>query len=236
MPDSGSTSFIPKHNSFRAERGGPVKHVFFGTIIIRVVFLATLLASAGVFFYERQVRGELMAEISRFQAEAGSFEVDTQRLTEIVAFDERLRQAEILREQSVSTRALLTALERSTIRSVQINSLELTREEAGEIELTADLNTDSFNSVIFQRSILNESAVLQAAQVRDVKVSFANETDGTNAGQNVGNEGVTFSASIIIDPAAIPALVETTVGAPTPTALPNDEESAEIFNQSAPTE
>jgi hypothetical protein len=215
MPSSNNSSFIPKHSPNRPERKNSPRQVFIGTIIVRVVFFATLLAAFGTFVYDRKVQADLGAEIERFRIAAVTFDEDAAKLAEIVAFDARLAQANTLRSQAVSTVTLLRSIERATAESVQIVNLEVTRESPETLLLAAEVQTDTFDSTIFQRSVLNESEVLGAAVIEDVQVSLetlARDEAGETSELVEDTKGVTFVAMIEIDPASIPALAEANDG------------------------
>ena len=201
MPGSSSTSFIPKHTPNKPERRSSPRQVFFGTLLVRILFISVLVAALGVFLYLRKLDNELRVEVDNFTNVASSYEADREKLNAILAMDERLVLASKLLKQSVSMNSLLTALERSVIGTVQLSSFSFTQPDAEMLSLSVSVKTDSFDSTIFQRSIFEESEVLGTAEIENVAVVIPGETDQ-------GIEGsVTFNASIEIDPSLIPAVV-----------------------------
>jgi hypothetical protein len=223
MPGSQNTSFIPKHTPSQTERKNSPRQLFIGTLIVRVGFFAVLIASIGVFAYERRLEKQLGQEVSNFNQAASSFEVDEAKLQAVVSMDKRLIQANNRLKSSVSIVALLRALEVSTIETVQIKSLELTRENDATILLAAEIDTDTFDSVIFQRAVLEGSEVLGAAEIQDVTIQNLGPIDDT---RDISDSvGISFNAEIAIAPKTIaPQLTQDQVfttpsSAPAPAAV-----------------
>jgi hypothetical protein len=203
MPGSSSTSFIPKHTPNKPERRSSPRQVFFGTLLVRILFISVLIAALGVFLYLRKLDNELRVEIDNFTNVASSYEADKEKLNAILLMDERLVLANKLLKQSVSLNALLSALERSVIGTVQLSSFAFVQLDPDTLNLSVSVQTDSFDSTIFQRSIFEENEVLGMAEIEDVAVFIPTESD-------LGREeGVTFNTFIEIDPALIPAVVIT---------------------------
>ncbi len=198
MPGSPNTSFIPKHSSSKTERRSTPRQLFFGTILVRVLFVAVLVAAAGVYFYERKLAGDLNEAVTKFNSEASFFESDEAKLQEVLSFDKRLKQAQILLDGGVSVLSLLEAIENSTIETVQFTNLDYTREspEEDSISIAANIRTNSFDSTLFQRKVFYESSVLGRAQIEDVTIVNVPEE---RAGQEELS-GIEFSAVIKIDP------------------------------------
>jgi hypothetical protein len=201
MPGSSSTSFIPKHTPNKPERRSSPRQVFFGTLLVRILFISVLVAALGVFLYLRKLDNELRVEVDNFTNVASSYEADKEKLNAILAMDERLVLASKLLKQSVSMNSLLTALERSVIGTVQLSSFSFAQLDLETLNLSVTVKTDSFDSTIFQRSIFEESEVLGTAKIENVAVFIPTESEQGK------EEGVTFNASIEIDPALIPAVV-----------------------------
>jgi hypothetical protein len=215
MPGSANTSFIPKHTPNKPERKNAPRQLYIGTLLVRVLFTAVLIAAITAFIYERQLSGQLAAEIQNFNSVASRYEADEERVQSILSMDLRLLQASELLSSSVSIASLFTAIERSVIGTVQITSLDITHETKEEILLAATIVTDSFDSTMFQRSIFEQSAVLQHVEIADVQIAGLDE-----AGSVPPQESISFSASITIDPKDIATLVVSESNFQTPPTAP----------------
>lgn len=201
MPGSQNSSFIPKHTPTKAERKKTPRQLFIGTLIVRILFFAVLIASVGAFAYERRLSNQLDIEIAAFKAAVGSYEADEVRLQEVLNTDKRLAQAADKLSTSISALALLRAFESATINTVQISSLNLIRTIDEGIKVEAEILTDSFDSVLFQRSILQENEVLKNVALSDVTVTTI-QPDDIESGDV--RSGITFTAEINVEPEVIP--------------------------------
>lgn len=209
MPGSQNTSFIPKQNAARVERKNTPRQLFIGTILVRVLFFAVLIASVGAFAYDRRVQGQLAAEVTAFKNATGSFEADEQRLQTVLSIDRRLVQANQRIRNSASVLTVLTALEAATVQSAQIESLTITREDETTILAEATVKTDSFDSVLFQRNILESNEVLKGVALQDV--SIINDAEAEE-GASVGTvEAISFRAEFAINQSSIPVVPRQTV-------------------------
>ncbi len=222
MPGSPNTSFIPKHTTNKIDRKNTPRQLFIGTIIVRVLFFAVLIASVGVFAYERKLSNELTKVIEVFTVTSNSFEADEEKLLQVISFDQRLAQVNDRFRKSFSLEALFKALEIATVSTVQIRELSINRESDSVLIIEADIETDSFDSVIFQRSVFENNQILAVTEFTDVKIdrndSDVEPTPG-NLSINTGNSFVVFNAKIKVDPSIIPAVVVSGQGqlsAPTP--------------------
>lgn len=201
MADPSNKSFIPKRGPVKQKRGTQSRQVYIFSILSYVLLFATLLATGGVFLYGNYIDGQLDNEISALNQEISSFsEGDMQRVLE---FDLRLAQASSRLNNSVSIVSLFQAIEQSTIDTVQLEQLALERVGDSSYILTAAVQTDSFDSTIFQRNTFND---------RNELFSSVNVTsvDTVTVSENSGTEGsslrplVTFSAELEVPLSAIP--------------------------------
>lgn len=210
MPGSSNTSFIPKRNPAQKERQGAKRQVFVGTFIIRILFFAALLAAAGVFIYEMQLQKKLDAEIVTLAGAIGTFnEAEMQRVLDTNA---RLNQAKMRFSHTVSVSSLLRALERSTVGSVQVIQLGLERLDDSSYEVLADMKTETFDSVLFQRSILEDSDTFVVSQISDLVLTVPppdNALYSLETSSEEVDDGVSFKAILSVDTQLVPHTVIT---------------------------
>ncbi|MCA9354045.1 MAG: hypothetical protein KC877_00820 [Candidatus Kaiserbacteria bacterium] len=167
MADLSNNSFIPKRGPAKRRREVMSRQVYVFTLISYVLLFATLLATGGVFFYGQYIDKEWQSQVEQLNTRISSFsEADLQRVLE---FDRRLQQATDRVESSVSIVSVLKALEAATAGTVQLEDLSLTREMDSEYMLAAAVNTDTFDSTIFQRDLFTDSEIIADVSVMDVK-------------------------------------------------------------------
>lgn len=202
MANVPNTSFIPKRGPTRSNRGTRTRQIHAFTVLSYILLFATLVAVGGVFLYDRYVTQQLQLEVEALSSEISSFsEADMQRVQD---FDKRLRQAQSRVDVSVSIVSIFEALERSTINSVQILDLSVDREEDEQYVLAAAIKTDSFDSSIFQRGVLQRESAITASSITELDVHEATS-------ENNSPTEVTFTAKIGIPLNSIPYIPDEAV-------------------------
>lgn len=221
MPESTSTSFIPKRNPVKKVRRSATRPVFVGTLLIRAFFFAVLIATLVVFVYDNRLTSQLDQEIINLDNAIASFsEKDMQQVLDTNA---RLRQATDRLQYSASIASIFEALEVATIQTVQIERLELKREDDTEIDIVAKMKTGTFDSIIFQRGVLERDDKLVVSNVEDLVINNAADNK-EGLGDNITSIG--FRANLSISTESIPHKIVTG----------NQIRNASITNtQSAPT-
>ncbi len=215
MSDLSSTSFIPKHTPNKTERKSSPKQVYFGTLLVQILFFAVIIATIGVFIYERKLSADLAEEVDSFKSAATTYVADTERLEQVLSMDKRLLQASDLLKSSVSVASLLKAIEVATIETVQLVSFELSREAVEEITLTAGVKTNNFDSTMFQRSIFEDNDILSNTDLEDVTIQTTIEKregeqrEGEQEEVKLEDSYIEFNAIIKIDPTDVPAVIVT---------------------------
>ncbi len=175
MPGESNTSFIPKRNPTKKDKVTARKQVYVGTLVIRVLFLAVLVASAALYFYEKKLNSDLNQAVSELDSRINSF--NEEDMKNVIAVDKRLRQANSRLQNSASIVAVLKAIEESTTEATQINNLSLVRDDDNIFALTLAMEARSFDAVKFQREVLTKerSEKFDAAEVEALQVT--NESD-----------------------------------------------------------
>jgi hypothetical protein len=215
MPGSPNTSFIPKHTSNKAERKNTPRQLFIGTIIVRIFFFATLIASVGVFAFERKLSSDLAKEVDAFKAVTQAFTSEEEKVQTILSLDKRLIQANNRFNNSLSMVAILDTLDKTTLRTVELDGLEIEKKNDTEISMVAEVVTDTFDSVIFQRSVYEADETFLVTEFEDVTVNQEGSSDSPttpgNLSINTGGTGdptITFKATISINHELIPVVMD----------------------------
>lgn len=165
-PTNNNTSFIPKRNPAKNERREVRRQLFVGTFIIKIIFFASLIASAGVYLYERSLQSKLDTEISSLNAAIGSFnEAEMNRVFET---NQRLKQTRQRLEHTASIVTLLEAFQKSIVDSSEVSQLSLERVSDASYEVESSMKAGSFDSVMFQRKIMEDNPTLVITDIKDV--------------------------------------------------------------------
>lgn len=213
MPGSSNSSFIPKRNPEKeSRRGGSARPVFIGTILIRVFFFAVLIATIITFAWQKIQQRNLDAEIERMTSMTTALknEQSQKSINEILNTDTRLFQTKVRLERAMAVSAVFSALRATNVDTVQIKNLSLKREDAtNQLALEIDMDTDTFDSVLFQRKILEESNIINISGVQDVKlerVSDVADSRGNVVRSTSGKISLNFKAKLTIAGSNIPQI------------------------------
>ena len=225
MPGSSntSTSFIPKHTQNKGERRNSPRQLFLGTLLVRILFFATLVSAIGLYFYVNKLNTELNEAIGSFKSVISTYDAEQDDVDMVTSIDKRLAQANIRFRNNVSLNALILAIQKATLSTVQFKNLEISRVSDSTIELSAGLRTDGFDSVIFQRELLSQSDELKNVEVSDVSIQYANASEDDSPSVEDDSNQITFQASIKIDPGSIRSVLVTNGVLPPPTPRPASE-------------
>lgn len=202
MKGSSDNSFIPKRGASKRKQAGGSRRFYIFTYISYILMFATLLSSGGVYLYAQYTTNQLDLAIASLNSEIGSFsQADMERVTQ---FNLRLSQAQNRLENSTSVTSVFEALQAATVDTVQIDSLTMAREDDDRLVIDAVIETDSFDSTIFQRGVFLRNGTIQEVEIADVKNTILNEGDVMTQKSN-SRPGVSFQALLSIPLEEIPA-------------------------------
>lgn len=224
MPGSSNPSFIPKRNTVTRERQGSRRQVYVGTILVRIGFIAVLLAVVAIFFYKGNLQKSLDAEVVGLSQALEAFnEAELQRVQLV---DSKLKEVNALMAYTVSTRAILEAVEDSTLESAQIVSFDIERADRETLTVSAQIEAPSFDAVLFQKGIYNKNDTLTLEKLEEVTIEAAAAVAGdTGTAGEITKLG--FSALLLVDAGSVPHTIEETVN-----SLPTIESDLEVIDES----
>jgi hypothetical protein len=198
MPNSPSSSFIPKQGPARHSRQVVSRQVHLFTVISYILFFSALAGSVAVFLYHKYTKNQLDAEVVALSNEIGSF--SDVKMEQVRSFNMRLNQAADRIGNSVSTVAVLEALEDATVQSVGIDTLEMERVGDETYVVTAEITTNTFDSSLFQRGVYERSPIVESVTIEDLGLA-GQEEDDEGA---VLEKGVTFKAELFVPLNGVP--------------------------------
>ncbi|MCA9355757.1 hypothetical protein KC865_04425 [Candidatus Kaiserbacteria bacterium] len=209
MPDlSNSNSFIPKQGAVKKRRVSSSRQIYVFTIISYVFLFATLLASGGIYFYHDYIEKQMDAEVIKFnEAISGFNEAEMYRVLE---FDSRVKQASARLYNSVSLSSVFAILEATTVDTIKISSLDLTREGDSNFLLKASVETDSLDSTIFQRTVYLGETIIESVVIDELNNALFAESGADSAGSDevVSDKPVSFTAELKIPLSEVPYVVD----------------------------
>ena len=191
MAETGS--FIPKQSNQKVTNRRTKKRIYLLGYISYVLFFGTLLAVAGMFAYELQLNSSLDRQKGLLAEERSSFsQSDIERVRE---FEQRLLAADLILNQHVAVSRVFDALELVTISPVSFSAftIDLVDADGGLplYELALSGMTESFNDLLFQRSVLNSDPTLETALIKGVTYGAAVAEADTTA--EASSDSIIFS-------------------------------------------
>lgn len=169
MPESPSSSFIPKRGPGKKPASNRTGNFVLFSVLSYALFVSAPLASAGVFIYERHAQNQFnKAVVALDQAIINFNEEDLRRVTE---FNERLIISKSLLESHASIVALMRAIENSTAQTVKFKELNITRTNKSTLTVNGLLTTTNFDGALFQRTSYIAADIINNPLFTDVKLT-----------------------------------------------------------------
>lgn len=230
MPNSPSSSFIPKQGPARRSRQVVSRQVHLFTVFSYVLFFASLAGSVAVFLYSKHLSNQLDSEVEALNGEIGSF--SDVKMEQVRSFNMRLQQAADRIGNSVSSVALLESLEDATVQAVSIEKLHLERIADETFVVTAEINTDTFDSSLFQRGVYERNPIVKSVMIEDLGLAKEADQEGGSV-----SSGVSFKAELHVPLKGVPYSPDAIISQPViisdTTATTSTSESIES-NQETP--
>lgn len=215
MEERVKTSFIPKA-SLSAERkqepkGNPIGLV---NLITGVVLVLAMLASGGVFLFEKFTIQNIATKRQSLERSRSAFEPAT--IKELVRLDNRLETGKNLLGSHVSLSKLFDELEATVLASVRFTDFSYDATNGERMFLSSSGEAKSYNAVALQSGDFSKSDII---------------TDPIFSNVNIGPKGeIRFDFTAVINPARI--RYTTPVGNETPEVLPPESQTPPPATQS----
>lgn len=197
---TNQSSFIPKQGPTKKKQRGPSGGIFPLTIISSGTFLAAIIASGFVFFYQGYINRSFDLAVTNLDQASASF--NESNMQRVVAFDQRLRLSQKLVSEHVAVSEALRQLEDSTVQTAQFRSLSYEKASEGNgpktLTLTGELIASSVDAVLFQAApYITTINPVTGPEFNDVGFEV---TDGENA---VMSRAVSYELVITLEPSNI---------------------------------
>lgn len=193
MVNSSGTSFIPQRPTKGKVNTRRVRKVYVLSYISSVMFFGSVLAAAGVFFFNFSLNAQLDHQKEQLASERQQFnQGDIESIRDL---EKRIDSVQQRLDNHISVLSVLEALERSAVQSVNYITFSYKRlgDTAPIVTLTGD--SDRIDGIVFQREVLQANPILAGSTFTEVALQSAISDDGSKL-----NKVVTFSFEKEIDP------------------------------------
>lgn len=220
---SSDNSFIPKRGPTNRPRRAASQQLYVFTLIAYVLFFGTLVATAGVFFYGRYIDTQLEGEVTTLNTEINRFHEDD--MEEVRSFNNRLDNSGERVAAAASISSLLTTIEQATARSAQFERITLERERDNSYAVEIAIETDNFDSSIFQREFYEQETTINSVSISELDVKTDSGEEAT------GETKIAFTAILGVPISSIPvtpALINSNISDPVPESVVIEEVVEEV--------
>lgn len=167
MAQNFQSSFIPKGPM--GEAGPEKKKTSFFGFLMFLVFLITMAAAVGIYFYKVSIKSSI--EDMRMQLIQAGRSIDQKSIDSLVEFSDKLGvvRSILLKHQVVS--GFMNSLASSTVRSVYFN--EFRYDNLTDNSLTINLTgvADSYGAVALQQDIFSKNEYWKSVEVSNLKLA-----------------------------------------------------------------
>ncbi|MDP2593600.1 MAG: hypothetical protein Q8P52_03065 [bacterium] len=160
MDPNFKPSFIPKKIT-----SDPQKTTYRGSrisifsLIAVVVFIVTITAAGGVFFYQKTLVKQLNEKNAELIKAKQSFETET--VEELIRTSKRISAAKTLLAEHIVVHPIFELLSENTLQTVQFTNFSYSRSSSGEVNLSMNGKAKSFDSVALQSDIFGQEKNFQ---------------------------------------------------------------------------
>lgn len=176
MQERVKTSFIPKASLKVAQRpSGKRNPVALVNIVAGAILLVAVVASGGLFVFERYTIQSIESKKTSLDRSRGAFEPATIR--ELSRLDARIETGKKLLSEHVALSKLFDDLEARTFSSVRFSDFSYAVPAPGRYVLTMNGKALSFNAVALQAEEFSKSSILNDPIFSNVNINSSGSID-----------------------------------------------------------
>ena len=213
-PQFQTTSFIPKKAAESGSAAKAVAGIF--TVIAAFVFIASIAASVGVYFYDRSVQNQISTDTASLNTAKEAF--DQTLYQGIIDLSRRIESVKAILANHIAVTPLFANLQSAIIRTVRMDSMTLSLSDPQKLSLTFAGQANDFQSIAYQSDVIAQVALIHTPLFSN----FALDPSGK----------VLFSFAATIDPRLVsyqrnlsPSGAVSTIPAGTPAQAGNSSQS-----------
>lgn len=190
------TSFIPKRPTQGSVKKPGVHKVYLLTYISFILFFGSILSAAGVVVFKTFETAKLDSQRQMLTQEREKF--NQSDMESVRALHRRIQNATNLLDNHVTLLSLFEALEQSTLQSLTLDGFSYRRPGTAVPSVTIEGFTETFNSVMFQRTVLSANDIFADASFTEVEL-----TSSEGDAKTQGKKKITFTITADVDPALV---------------------------------
>ncbi len=187
MEPQFQTSFIPKKPVDSGIKmvgaKGPIS-IF--SIFTTVLVVGTVVASAGLFFYQQMIQSQITDVEKNIVSARGAFQPDT--IKQLITVSSQITFTEKLLNSHILINQIFNLLQNLTVRKIAFNDFTYTNKN-GSPSIVMNGESQSYNALLDQSNIFAQSGLVQNSQFSNFSLS----SDGN----------VSFKLSANIDPSVL---------------------------------
>lgn len=183
-------SFIPDKPVRSGGKTRNVKRVYLLAYAVYIFFAVSVLSTIGVWLYKQYLLNELAIIETQVQEEQQQF--DSDMLSILVSFEERLDQAKRVYNTKTNVAGLLSALEEVLLTNVTLTSFSYDN-VAGQVVLTLKPEFQNINDALYQREIINDHSLFSQSTINDIVMAEA----ANNQNNATSEESVVIQYSVV---------------------------------------
>lgn len=182
MPQNFQSSFIPK-GPLGESKPEKKQGSFFGFLMF-LVFVASVVASVGVYFYKSSINADI--ENMKVQLVEAGRSIDQKSIDELVDFSDKLAVVKtiLLKHQVVSE--FMNSLASSTVKTIYFKEFRYDSLTPTSLNISLSGVADSYGAIALQQDVLSKKQYWKSVDVSNLKLGPGG--------------GVEFDMDIAIDP------------------------------------
>jgi Tfp pilus assembly protein PilN len=192
------TSFIPHRPTQGKIQNRGVRKVYILTYVSYVVFFGTLLAVGGVLAYKFTLNAQLTRQQQLLTDERSKFQQSD--IDSVKELEQRINTSKERMDKHISVLSVFEAFEKAAVESLRFSSFAYDRKTDESPEITISGEAETFNSVRFQRDVLNANPILTNAIVSEV--TLGSEADAEIQKDDI-EKTITFTIKDTLDTASV---------------------------------
>ncbi len=204
------TSFIPQRPTSGAIKKHGVKKIYVLTYISFIVFFGTIVGTAGVFGYKVLESAKLAEQKKLLTIEKERF--NESEMESIRELDTQMRFAQDKLDSHVSLLPIFSSLEDSTLQSLKLDGFSYERIDAGTPSVSFSGKAAVFNSVLFQRHMLESNNIFSNAQFIEfdlAKSEVQDNEEGQSSNSDSNEKSIAFTVTAPVETTLIPFTANT---------------------------
>lgn len=211
MANDSRPSFIPRRTPTAPKKQRNARSIGVFGYLSYILFFGSILLSMGMFVVSQQVQSTLQEKQTELTSIKDQFQQS--EMDRIREYENFLEQTTAVFGRSISIGQLFTAIEGSVVKSAFLTEMTLER-TTSELMLEAAVQSDSFDTALFQRSVYEEFPILTTFTLDNVALLSAgqavssdddgDEEDPAVSTVTTGSDVVNFELTFDLDADSLP--------------------------------